>query len=231
MKKLHMIGLILATAALLAQSAYAAERGGLYLSLGAGLNNRSNADDELAEARFNDGQIITGAIGYRFENASCKILKNMRMELEYSRQYSDLDKLYLHPTPAIHRLEKADGSIDHEAIQGVFYYDVPLSGRLKPYAGIGFGFGRSILKGLNTSTLSGLYGYPVNTTTGWELAWSPRVGVSYEIGKHFDIFVTGRYYKVTNVVVETPNGAGNLNQVTHPPVEIRSEEIGLRYSF
>lgn len=247
MKRLVYTSLVLVMVITSFQYVWAEEsvnkRTGLYVGVSGGVNDREDADDELAEARFDPGWFFSVNAGYRFENVEVPVIRDMRLELEYARQYNDIDTLYLHPTPEIDQVEEAEGRIDIESVHLVFGYDIPLFKKgknllsnIKPYVGLGLGFGRSILKGLGSPTLNeyaGMGRYPWSYTTGWQFSYSLRAGIGYEINRHFDVYVGGRYYKGDDVVVETPSNTSttDLNQTTHPSVETCMYEIGLRYNF
>ncbi len=215
-------------------------RNGVFLSLSGGYNEREDADDDYAKAMFDPGYLVATAIGYRFENLDNQVLKNIRIELEYSRQFNDVDKLHLHPpNTTIDQVEDAQGSsIDIESIQGGIFYDLPFKqifslddksylSRITPYFGIELGFGRSILKHIASSTLvtAGGDSYPFSMTTDWVFAYTPKIGISYEINQRVDLFVAGRIYKskkVTVIIDDVP---------TYPNIETWATEFGIRYNF
>jgi opacity protein-like surface antigen len=225
MNKQFLTKLILCTALLpvTAQAAPAAKEGAFYLKAGLGMGARENADDELAEARFDDGATYSLAVGV---HGSGKF-KNTMFELEYGFNHNRLDTLWLHPTPAINRVEKAVGSIDYETVQFVGYYNFKNDSRFTPYVGLGVGWGRSKLEGLGSYTLLNFVpGYPLTTTTKWALAVSPRAGVNYAINDRLDVALDVRQTRAPEGVYV--NAVGEL---TRPSVNITSAEVALRYSF
>lgn len=226
---------------------------GWYLDLNGGMNSRENADDELAEAIFDNGTILGAAVGYRFSDLSAEYgpLRNLRLELAYNRQFNDIDKLRLHPNPAINNTQEASGSIDTESIQHVLYYDLPLNRMVPadsfwagftPYVGVGLGFNRSILDGLSCDIIerySPVGDYPLDYETKWSFSYSFRAGVSYALNPQWSIYTGGYYLKVDDhVVIEAPDAerdathnASGLQIATHPPVETSGMVVGVRFQF
>ncbi len=227
---------------------------GWYIDLNGGLNSRESADDELAEAIFDDGSIAGAAIGYRFKDVSDHgFLQDLRLELACNRQFNDLDKMRLHPLPGFEITEEASGSINTDSIQQVLYYDLPLNRMVsadsflagfKPYIGIGLGFNRSILDGLSTGILETATppgDYPLDYTTKWSFSYSLRDGVAYEVNPHWTLYTGGYYLKVDDhVVVEAPHSERkkfpesnpySLPVATRPPLETTGMVIGVRFHF
>ncbi len=233
-------------------SAEAHQYNGWYIDVNGGFNNRENADDELAEAIFDSGHIIGGAVGYRFNDLSDQgLLQDIRLELAYNRQFNDLDNLRLHPQAGMNVMQDASGSIDTDSVQTVLYYDLPINrivslgsfwSAFKPYIGVGLGFNRSILNGLSCDMLERFTpagDYPLDYETKWSPSYSLRGGVSYEVNQHWSIYAGGYYLKVDDhVVVEAPDAerdathnVNGLKIATHPPVETSGMVMGIRFYF
>ncbi|MBF0536663.1 MAG: outer membrane beta-barrel protein [Nitrospirae bacterium] len=224
-----------------------------YVGAGTGISWRGPADDNSAKTSFDTGVELTGAFGVRLEGLENKILQNLRIELEYARQFDGNKSVEIHAMK--NKIEDASGRIDFETYTAVIYYDLPFrklapsttgfASHLSPYVGLGFGFGRSILKDLSSTSLDywanmptsqgGLSkngaGYHLNTSTDFVYVISPRFGVTYEISKHLDVYMGAKYSKANKVLVDaygssSPNGAWNRCNVN-----IWDAQVGLRYNF
>ena len=233
MKKLLLLSLLLSLLSLVVTPGLKAEGTGsilkgYYVSIGGGAGSRVQADDELAMALFNDGYLVKVAAGYKFDTFASPYVKNLRAELEYSRQSHKINKLWLHPLPAINRVEKASGYIDIEAVQAVLYYDFKSDSRATPFVGFGIGVGRSVLNELACPTLLAVGGpaYPLSTITDYALAVSPRLGFNYKITDTIEVGLAARYYFAPNGVVVNAGGDN-----THPGVAAWDGELSVAYNF
>lgn len=213
---------------------YAEEmKGDWYIGAGAGFVHRNDSFDEPARLSYEGGSILSIGIGHRMERSGNPFVKNLRFEVEYSRQFLDADQIEL-------RLERggqlsgfpeqARGEVDVEAFQLVIYYDLPLGKiRLTPYAGLGIGFNRVLVDSLGSSTLDNFvpnHNFDLDFNTDYVFCISPRLGVTYEITRNLDIFVGGRYHKSEKVTVVGLDGLLN-----HPNLETWAGEAGLRFNF
>ncbi|MBV6340850.1 outer membrane protein [Candidatus Magnetobacterium casense] len=223
-----------------------------YVSAGTGLSWRGDADDSGGKLSFNTGVEITAAVGVRLERLDNKFLQNFRIELEYARQFDDVDTIEIHGMG--NKVEDAVGRIDSDSYMAVIYYDFPVrkldptvkgfASRLSPYVGLGLGFNRVIVKGLSSPGLDywanmppsqgGLgrngQGFNLYTTTNFVFAISPRFGLTYEVSKNFDVYLGAKYVKSNDVLLDSyaslPNGTWN-----RPNLNYWDGQIGVRYNF
>ena len=218
-------------------------RSNWYVSVGGGINYRKDSYDEPAHLSYKTGYIVTGAIGGRLENLNNKFLQNFRVEIEYARRFNKTDKIELRTVrdgPLSGNSEDARGKVDIESYQAVINYDFPLRKftsvkkesflyHLSPYIGVGLGFNRVIVKDLGSATLDMFVPsghFDLDYKTDYVFCWSPRIGVTYEITKHFEIFIDGRYHESKKVTVVGLDGLLN-----HPNLETWSGGVGIRYNF
>lgn len=74
------------------------ERGAWYMEFGGGVNRRSNANDEIALASFDNGHSLSLGIGYRLgAKVHTPGFRNLRFGLEYARQFNAIDHLWAYP--------------------------------------------------------------------------------------------------------------------------------------
>ncbi len=115
---------------LFASSAFAA--GGNYLSGGLGLAFATNADltegSASAEAEFDTGFVVQGALGHGYPNG-------LRAELEVAYRSNDADKIDVRGISY-----EASGDITSLSVLLNGYYDFRVNPRFTPYVGAGIGF-------------------------------------------------------------------------------------------
>jgi len=230
MKKIALFSILAVLASLSTTSTVKAQLlKNFYVSIGGGANIREQANDVEAMAIFDPGVIGRIAVGYRFEDVPVSWVKNFSAELEYSKQFNKIDRLWLHPMPRIDTVENASGFIDIEAIQLVLRYEFKSDGPVTPFIGLGLGIGRSYLRDLGCYTLSRVVGppsYPLNFVTPFSFAISPRFGFNYKVSDNFDLGIAARYHNAPNGVLVMAGG-----QQTNPNVDAWSSELDLTYNF
>lgn len=226
MKKTTYIQSLLALAlGLAATQALAAQPANdFYLSLGAGLQQRSDADDSAGTARFKDGALLSGALGYKF-NA-------LRLEAEGLYLVNDFKGTDPKPSPLGDLpYESSGGDADGKAFMANLYYDFDLGSALKPYIGIGVGGLKGKINGLSTQ---GMKNVPppigpivVYAESQWVLARQVKIGASYSLTPRTDLFFGYRYFKSNDFdYILTFSG-----DTIHPNAEYHMGEIGLRINF
>ncbi|MBF0606200.1 MAG: outer membrane beta-barrel protein [Candidatus Magnetobacterium sp. LHC-1] len=218
-----------------------------YVSAGTGLSWRQTVNDAAAKMAFKTGAEITAAIGLRLEELDNTFLQNFRFELEYARQFNKNDVVELHLMAD--KIEDAVGSVDVDSYSLVIYYDFPLrklapsvkgfTSHLSPYVGLGLGVNRSILKGLSSPSLDAFAnlptsqgglgkngeGYNLSTVSDFVFVISPRFGVTYEMSKHFDVYMGGKYIQSNKTLVDA------YGIWMRPNVSFWDAHIGVRYNF
>lgn len=195
-----------------------------YLSLGAGYQHRSDADDSAGTARFKDGALLSGALGYkinsfRIEGESLYIVNNFKGTDPKPSPLGDLP------------YGSSGGDADGKAFMANLYYDFDLGGAIKPYIGVGIGYLKGKINGLATE---GMINVPppigpivVYAESPWVFAQQFKVGATYSLNPRTDIFAGYRYFK-SNDFDYTLQFSG---QTIHPNAENNAAEIGLRINF
>lgn len=206
------------------QSLAAQPAGDFYLSLGAGYQQRSDADDSAGTAKFKDGALLSGALGYK--------LNSFRLEAESLYLVNDFKGTDPKPSPLGDLpYETSGGDADGKAFMANLYYDFNMGGALKPYVGIGIGGLKGKINGLATQ---GMRNVPppigpivVYAESPWVFARQVKVGASYSVTPRTDVFVGYRYFK-SNDFSYTLTFSGDT---IYPNAEYHMGEAGLRISF
>lgn len=214
---------ILATAAgtaAVAQSPFEGREG--YATLFLGVNQIEDVDFDyfqpFAGAVVGQGSITTdsgynaGAIlGLRFS-------PTLRGEVEFSYSSNDTKKL---KSPAV----DYDGSID--AIFGLvnLWYDVPVNGAFKPYAGGGIGFAR-VSQDARTSGLAEALVDDSDTAFAGQIGF----GVKYKLNQRGTLDIGYRYKMTADVDFSTSQTAPRTD-FTDSQYASHSLNIGYSFSF
>jgi opacity protein-like surface antigen len=217
-----LLGLLLGFSATHGMAAQGA--GDFYFSLGAGYQQRSDASDSAGTATFENGSLLSGAVGYRFSGH--------RLELEGSYLANDLESEDPSPTPLGDLpKENADGDSTAKVFMLNFYHDFqPISG-FTPYAGIGLGAIKGKINGLTTPGLQSVpapYGpILVNAESNWTFAHQIKLGASYALNPRTDIVMGYRYFRSDQFDYYL-NFSG---ETIHPRAELHAAELGVRFHF
>jgi opacity protein-like surface antigen len=157
---------------------------GLYLGVGAGLNQPVKSDSRLRTGNtdvptvfdFGTGYNIVGALGYKWNT-------NFRTELEFDYRHAGMDRI---------NGFGANGAQKVYSFSGNLLYDIPL-GRITPYVGGGLGVARSrwsdVNAGFNTANFN---------SADTKLQWQLIGGVSMPIAARTAVFVDYRYIGVSS---------------------------------
>ncbi len=233
MKKAHLI--VLATLALVASlafgTAYAADKGGVYVGIkggyeymdrsngGVATTNGQNATNESRSDK--SGYTVGGAIGYNFAGMGLPI----RAEAEYL--YHNQFKYSAVNGTAAGSTGEFSSKIDIHTVFANFYYDFKNSTAFTPYVGAGLGV--AWINQKVSSTFTGWAATDNGNRDTTNFAWNLGAGVGYSLS---DNIVLDLGYRYTNFgsAKAVSNAA---NTVTYRAKDLNSHEglLGLRYQF
>jgi len=152
-------------------------RSGLYLKGGAGWNHLQDADAAGAEAEFDEGYNVTGAVGYDYGD--------WRSEMEVTYRNNDLDN--------VTGLATAGGEVQSTAFMVNGYYDIPVNAPVKPYVGAGIGLAHVNAKDLTAG------GVTFADEDDNVFAYQAMAGVEYAMGPQVDLFTEYKYFATEDV--------------------------------
>ncbi len=199
-----------------------ARNDGFYIRLGAGFQNRADAQDFIGRASFDTGYKLNGAVGYRYSD--------FRAEVEYTYFRNDFDELtFFEPgttTPVAGPPETSPGAyVDGRALMLNVYYDIPLSRRLRPYIGGGIGVYNAHIVELSPP---GFGGFEANGFSASRFAFQLRAGLSYAITDSLDISLGYRYFQGNRFEYDIADSPLELEP---NGLETNGAELSLTYTF
>ncbi|MBY0510334.1 MAG: OmpA family protein [Rhodospirillaceae bacterium] len=214
---------LLASIALMAAPAMAAEPAGPYLSLGGGLSLPESSGIDVttagttpgvvpvdrAKATFDNGYILSGAAGYRFESG-------LRTEVEVNYRRNTLDDI--DGFPAVGR----QGIL---GVTGNLIYDINLSDApmgITPYIGAGVGPSWNKWSGVTTA------GSPTFTDKDFAWQWQLMGGISVPVSEQMVVFTEYKYIgTIGNEFNSVPAGF----KAFHHSARSHNLLVGLRFNF
>ncbi|MBU1042024.1 MAG: porin family protein [Proteobacteria bacterium] len=231
MKKTQLVFLTtLALVATLAMgTAFAADKGGVYIGVKGGYeykdHNDASVQDSTAAATNQNatkswsdksGYTVGGAIGYNFVGMGLPL----RAEAEYL--YHDQFKYNATNGTAATSTGTFTSKIDIHTVFANFYYDIKTSTAFTPYVGAGLGV--AWINQKIDSTFPGGTSGNYDTTN---FAWNLGAGVGYSLT---DNIVVDLGYRYSNFGDAKKYESGTL---TFQPKDLTSHEalLGLRYQF
>lgn len=222
------VSLLLVTGLALGATIPAQADDGFYGQLGAGVQHRESATDEAGTTTFETGYNLSGAVGYRVNQA--------RFELEGA--YLDNDDSTTDPVGPLIGKEPSSGHVDIRSVFLNAYYDLPLSNPdFSLYGGLGIGTYQVKIHGLTTPTLANLppvWGGPiiVNGESDWNTAFQIKAGLNYQVSPRATLFAGYRYFRGNNLAIDITQGPNSPPAVIHPnDPELHNFELGARYYF
>lgn len=202
------------SAAALAGVAGAAEPTGPYVSLGAGLHMPRTSDilfgAAAREADFDNGFLVNGAFGYKFDN-------NLRLEAELAHREADIDNV---SGTAWTGTQKAWSTMAN------LLYDFDTGSSVTPYLGAGLGLSWQGFKNNFRGPTS-----PANFDgTDKEFTWQGIAGVGTGLTDNLKLFLEYRY-----IAVGTADFPANATPAT-PVISEHNDRshnllVGFRYFF
>lgn len=228
MKKAHLVILtaFALVAALTLGTAYAADKGGVYVGIKGGYEymdhnkasvTSTNGQNATSESRSDkSGYTVGGAIGYNFAGMGLPV----RAEAEYL--YHDQFKYSAVNGTAAGSTGAFTSKIDVHTAFANFYYDIKTSTAFTPYVGAGLGVAW-INQKVDTSFTGGTSGN-YDTTN---FAWNVGAGVGYSLT---DNIIIDLGYRYTNFGDAKKYDTGTVSFQTK---DLNSHEalLGLRYQF
>jgi len=168
------------------------DKTGLYGSLSIGpafLGAMNFAEASTANLNLNPktGWVFGGALGYR-------LLENIRVEADVSYTAADLNGTFQQNVQAFVPCGEfegnpclaptVDGDVDSFSALAMVYYDFPVNGPLKPFAGLGIGFADINLDVGTRATLNDgpVSRYSIIDGSDTVMAYRGAVGASYNVG-------------------------------------------------
>jgi len=154
---------------------------------------------------------ISGAVGYRFDNA--------RVEFEIGYNSNDVDSVTVNDF-----VTSVDGSIDNWKFLLNGYYDFPTGSRLRPY--VGGGAGLAILSANDVSAMVPPLGEGSIDDTNTSFLFQFKAGVGYDVTDTLNAFLGYRLMGIPGQsfeVLDTDLDADTLF--------IHSLQVGARYEF
>ncbi len=227
------IAIAVAVTPLITGAAAAAKRG-VYLELHGGVNfvhtedmedYRVNLDwtvdrirpDPVAEARYQTGYAVGGAIGYRFNR-----MTRLEVEATYRRNdYDDIDW----SVPAVKTGSFAtSGEIAALALMNNFFFDIPTGGPVTPILGIGLGYVRVSLD--DVADRDG----PLFDEEIDGLGFQLGTGVGYAVSDHVTLSLEYRFFAALLLDSVTPRQAA-LTHDLYMDYGSSNFRLALRYRF
>ncbi|MBF0536664.1 MAG: hypothetical protein HQL03_00250 [Nitrospirae bacterium] len=228
-------------------------RSPFYVGAGTGIVWRAQSDDWKGRVEYGAGPEFTATVGARLEGVNNKFLQNFRVELEYSTERNDFKWVELHQFA--NKRENTVGHATVDSFMTVIYYDFPIRklapsttgffSHLSPYVGLGLGFDRLSAVGLSSPTLDFFANLPVSqgglgkngagfhlhSTTDFVFAISPRFGITYELSKHFDVYLAAKFIKSNNFLADDYASSSPNGFYTQLGYTGWDGQFGVRYNF
>jgi opacity protein-like surface antigen len=165
------------------------------------------------EVENDTGWAAGGAIGYGFDFG-------LRAEAEVAYRWNDLDRAKV-VTTAI----DLEGDTTALSVMGNLWFDVPLTGRVRPFLGGGIGMAQVSLNDVEVSVLAP--GTTFVDDSDWVFAYQVGGGVAFQVAPGVDLTAEYRYFGTDDPEYE-------LEAVPlDAEYEYSSHSVmfGLRYSF
>jgi len=181
MTKSLIAGAAIAAAALLGTTAAQADDGGLYASLGGGVNWVSEISNNGVSMDFEAGYTILGAVGYAYADGE---MGRFRAEAEVSWTQNDLDS-----ATALGTTINLGGELEQWGFMVNGIYDFLPDSGIRPYLGVGIG----VVDGDVTARVGGL----TASSDGTNFAYRGLAGVGIALGDTATLDVGYRFTGVT----------------------------------
>ncbi|MDX2224937.1 MAG: outer membrane beta-barrel protein [Rhodospirillaceae bacterium] len=214
MNKSKMLLAVSAAAITLSGAALAADPTGPYVSLGAGLHMPRTSDilfgAATREADFDNGFLVNGAFGYKFDN-------NLRLEAELGHREADIDNV---SGTAWTGSQKAWSTMAN------LVYDFDTASNVTPYLGAGLGLSWLGFK----DNFRGPTSAANFDGTDKEFTWQGIAGIGTGVTDNLKLFLEYRYIAVGNAAFPA-----NATPAT-PVISDHSDRshnllVGFRYFF
>lgn len=232
MTQVVILTVLTLVAALAIYPAYAADKGGVYVSAKGGYEYKgrhstlsdANQNNATFNSAQNSGYAVGGAIGYNFVGMGLPV----RAETEYL--YHSQFKPNLANATSGGATGSFSSKIDIHTVFANVYYDIKTGTAFTPYVGAGLGVAwinqkvASTFTGWNPATDDGNY----NTA---HLAWNVGAGVGYALTyDHGIVLDLGLRYTSFGDAKKVSNAA---NSITFQAKDLKALEalLGLRYQF
>jgi len=208
--------LLLSAGIVLAAGAAAAEPAGPYVSLGAGLHLPRNSNlligTNAREMEFDDGPIVVGAAGYKWE-------QGFRVELELGYREGDVGNV-ISPTASI----PWTGAQKTWSTMANVLFDIG-EGVVTPYVGAGAGIAwigwKNGFKGPTTPLFDG---------TDNKFSWQGIAGASYKATDNLGLFLEYRYIGANNARFEA-NATPATPMISDHDDRSHNVLLGFRWAF
>jgi OOP family OmpA-OmpF porin len=172
-------------------------------------NHSYNTGAGRASTKLDNGQIMSGAVGYKYGV--------MRYEVEGIHQASDVKSHTIAGTPR----GGSDGKTQTDAAMANAYVDLGTYIGLKPYVGAGLGYSRVKYKNYSSSSTG-----PFLNDSDNAMAYQGMAGVSYDITPKWSATAEYRYLGTNDAEVTTAGGGQ-----TKIGNDSNNVLVGLRYTF
>ncbi len=243
MKKAHLV--ILAALALVATlalgTAYAADKGGIYIGVKGGYEYKDSSknltdtastavggENNNATSKFSDksGGTFGGEIGYNFAGMGVPV----RAEVEYL--YHNQFKVTATNATSGGSTGAFSSKIDIHTVFANLYYDINTGTAFTPYVGAGLG-----VAWVNQKVASTFNGWTPGTMDGnfdtTNFAWNVGAGVGYSLTDHIVIDLGYRYTSFGDAKKVDKVRSDALGNIQFQAKDITAHEalLGLRYQF
>jgi opacity protein-like surface antigen len=158
------------------------------------------------------GWAAGGAIGYGFDFG-------LRAEAEVAYRWNDLDRASLGPVAV-----DLEGDTTALSIMGNLWFDIPLTGRVRPFLGGGIGMAQVSLNDVEVAVAPGT---TFVDDSDWVFAYQLGGGVAFQVAPGVDLTAEYRYFGTDDPEYELEAVAADAEY------EYSSHSVlfGLRYSF
>ncbi len=236
MKKAHLV--ILAALALVATlalgTAFAADKGGVYVGVKGGYEYKDSKSDGMtdnAAAGTNQngtksvsdrsGYTVGGAIGYNFAGMGLPV--RAEAEYLYHNQFKYDGTNGTHATSTGSYTAK----LDIHTVFANFYYDIKTGTAFTPYVGAGLGL--AIIQQKVSSTFRNWATTDDGSTTATNFAWNVGAGVGYAVTDNIIIDLGYRYTSFGDS--KAKGNAANTQEFKVKDITSHEALLGLRYQF
>ena len=189
---------------------------GVYMSVGVGVNTRSDSDitsngAATASFEYDKGHFFNAAIGYAYSR--------YRIDMEVFNSQNKVGNIVLGNSSA-----QASGTAKTYAQFVNVYYDYPLDDVWEVYAGVGAGRARLRLDNVRNESANVTIANGDDSAVVYQL----KFGGAYSIREHLRLTLEGRYFRSGEMTYE--------DLASHTPFNIQRDEqisfgIGLNYRF
>lgn len=213
---------VLSLAGLAAGSAGAQE--GLYLSLGAGINELDDSNFDIAgpvrvDNEYDSGTIFLGALGYHF--GPVLPVGGLRGEVELSFRDNDID---VHSVQALGGDQPGStGEASTQALMGNLLLDFDTGTAFTPYVGGGIGYAWSDLEDYGIEAVP-----EVLDDDDSAFAWQLIGGIGFALNQQATVTLDYRYFTTTADVTTTADTGSVSNEVD---LDSDTLTLGLRFRF